>query len=76
MKRLEKDKETVEEMWRMSMETLSASKKRKSDPDKSAEEKRCKKRKGGSDTVQKSIVRWSLRLKEKNLRLRKMSSRL
>ena len=76
VKRLEKDKETVEEMWRMSMETLSASKKRKSDPDKSAEEKRCKKRKGGSDTVQKSIVRWSLRLKEKNLRLRKVSSRL
>ena len=25
----------------------------------------CKKRRGGSDTVQKSIVRWSLRLKEK-----------
>ncbi|CAH3118513.1 unnamed protein product [Porites lobata] len=39
-KKLEKDKETAEEMRRMSMETLGASKKRKSDPDESAEEKR------------------------------------
>ena len=34
------------------METLGASKKRKSDPDESVEEKRGKKRRGGSDTVQ------------------------
>ena len=66
-KKLEKDKETAEEMRRMSMETLGASKKRKSDPDESAEEKPCKKRRGGSDTVQF--------LKEKSLRLRKVSSR-
>jgi len=52
VKKLEKDKETAEEMLRMSMGTLCASKKRKSDPDESAEEKRCKKRRGGSDTVQ------------------------
>ena len=51
-KRLEKDKETEEEMRRMSVETLGASKKRKSDSDESAEEKRCKERTGGSDTVQ------------------------
>ena len=51
-KKLEKDKETAEEMQKMSMETFAASKKRKSDPDESAEEKRCKKRRGGSDTVQ------------------------
>ena len=38
-KKLEKDKETTEEMRRMSMETLGASKKRKSDPDESVEEK-------------------------------------
>ena len=51
-KQLEKDKETAEDMRRMSMETLGASEKRKSDPDESAEEKRCKKRRGGSVTVQ------------------------
>ena len=34
------------------METLVASKKRESDPDESMEEKRCKKQRGGSDTVQ------------------------
>ena len=34
------------------METLVAPKKRKSDPDESVEEKRCKKRRVGSDTVQ------------------------
>ena len=51
-KKLEKDKETAEEMRKMSMETFAASKKRKSDPDESTEEKRCKKRRGGSDTVQ------------------------
>ena len=51
-KKLEKDKETAEEMRKMSMETLAASKKRKSDSDESAGEKRCKKRRGGSDTVQ------------------------
>ena len=50
-KKLEKDKETAEEMRKMSMETLGASKKRKSDPDESVEEKRFKKRRGGSDTV-------------------------
>ena len=61
----------------MSMETLSASKKRKSDPDGSAEEKRCKKRRGGSDTVQflKEHSEMEFRLKEKSLRLRKVSSR-
>jgi len=52
VKKLEKDKETADEMRRMSMETLIASKKRKSVPNESAEEKRCKKRRGGSDTVQ------------------------
>ncbi|KAL9976892.1 hypothetical protein ACROYT_G014233 [Oculina patagonica] len=51
-KKLEKDKETAEEMRKMSMESLGASKKRKTDPDESVEEKRCKKRRGGSDTVQ------------------------
>lgn len=52
VKKLEKDKESAEKMRRMSMETLGASNKRKSDPEESAEEKRCKKRRGGSDTVQ------------------------
>ena len=52
MKKLEKDKETAEEKRRISLETLGASEKRKSDPDESAEEKRCKKLRGGSDTVQ------------------------
>ena len=51
-KKLEKDKETAEEMRKMSMEIFAASKKRKSDPDESTGEKRCKKRRGGSDTVQ------------------------
>jgi len=51
-KNLKEDKETAEEMRRMSMETLGASKKRNSDPGESAEEKWCKKRRGGSDTVQ------------------------
>lgn len=51
-KKLEKDKKTAEEMRKMSMETFGASKKRKAEPDKSPEEKRCKKRIGGSDTVQ------------------------
>ena len=36
----------------MSMETLGASKKRKSNPDESVEEKWCKKRRSGSNTVQ------------------------
>ena len=57
-KKLEKDKETAEEMRKMSMETFAASKKRKSDPDESAEEKRCKKRRGGSDTVQFLKEQW------------------
>ena len=52
VKKVEKDKETAEEMRKMSIETLGASKKRKSEQDESAEEKRCKKRRGGSDTVQ------------------------
>ena len=34
------------------METFGASKKRKADPDESPEEKLCKKRRSGSDTVQ------------------------
>ena len=51
-KKLEKDKETAEEKQKMSMETFAASKKRKSDPDESVEEKRCKKRRGSSDAVQ------------------------
>ena len=51
-KKLEKDKETAEEMWRMSMKPCGASKKRKSDPDGSGEEEWCKKRRCGSDTVQ------------------------
>ena len=62
----------------MSMETLGASKKRKSYPDESVEEKRGKKRRGGSDTVQflkEHVVRWSLSLKGKSSRLRKVSSR-
>ena len=51
-KKLEKDKETAEEMRKMSMEIFAASKKRKSDPDESTEEKGCKKRRSGSNTVQ------------------------
>ena len=68
-KKLEKDKETAEEMRRMSMKTRGASKKRKSDPDGSAEEERCKKRRGGSDTVQ-----FLKKHSEMDLRLRKVSS--
>ena len=34
------------------METFGASKKRKAEPDESPKEKHCKKRRGGSDTVQ------------------------
>ena len=76
-KKLEKDKETAEEMRRMSMETLGASKKRKSDPDESVEEKRGKKRRGGSDTVQflREHSEMEFKLKEKSLKLRKVSSR-
>ncbi|CAH3190652.1 unnamed protein product [Porites evermanni] len=63
-KKLEKNKETAEEMRRMSMETLGASKKRKSDPDESAEEKRCKKRRGGSDTMEFRFKREELEAKK------------
>ena len=52
VKKLEKDKETAEGMRRMWMETLGASKNRKSDPVEAAEEKRCKRRRGDRDTVQ------------------------
>ena len=72
-KKLEKDKETAEEMLRMSMETLGASKKRKSDPDGSADKKRCKKRRGGSDTVQflKEHSEMEFRLKREELEAKK-----
>ena len=72
-KKLEKDKETAEEMRRMSMETLGASKKRKSDPDESGDEKRCKKRRGGSDTVQflKEHSEMEFKLKREELEAKK-----
>ncbi|CAH3178511.1 unnamed protein product [Porites lobata] len=77
-KKLEKDKETAEEMRRMSMETLGASKKRKSDPDESAEEKRCKKRRGGSDTVQflKEHSEMEFRFKREELEAKKSEQSL
>ena len=58
------------------METLGASKKRKSDLDESVEEKRCKKRRGGSDTVQflKEHSEMEFKFKERSLKLRKVSS--
>ena len=76
-KKLEKDKETAE-MWRMSMETLGASKKRKSDPDGSADEKRCKKRRGGSDTVQflKEHSEMEFRFKREELEAKKSEQSL
>lgn len=51
-KKLEKDKETAEEMRKISMETFGTSKKRKAESDELPEEKRCKKRTVGCDTVQ------------------------
>ena len=77
-KKLEKDKETAEEMRRMSMETLGASKKRKSDPYESAEEKRCKKRRGGSDTVQflKEHSELEFRFKREELEAKKSEQSL
>ena len=77
-KKLEKDKETAEEMRRMSMETLGASKKRKSDPYESAEEKRCKKRRGGSDTVQflKEHSELEFRFKREELEVKKSEQSL
>lgn len=50
-KKSEKDKETAEEMRRISMESLGSTKKRKSDADDS-EVKKGKKRRSGNDTVQ------------------------
>ena len=47
-KKIEKDKETAEEMRKMSTETSGASKKRKLDPNESPE----KRRRDGSDIVQ------------------------
>ena len=77
-KKLEKDKETAEEMWRMSMKTRGASKKRKSDPDGSAEEERCKKRRGGSDTVQflKKHSEMDFRFKREELEAKKSEQSL
>ena len=77
-KKLEKDKETAEEMWRMSLKTRGASKKRKSDPDGSAEEERCKKRRGGSDTVQflKKHSEMDLRFKGEELEAKKSEQSL
>ena len=77
-KKLEKDKETAEEMRRMSMKTRGASKKRKSDPDGSAEEERCKKRRGGSDTVQflKKHSEMDLRFKREELEAKKSEQSL
>ena len=62
----------------MSMETLGASKKRKSDPYESAEEKRCKKRRGGSDTVQflKEHSELEFRFKREELEAKKSEQSL
>ena len=60
------------------METLGASKKRKSDPGGSAVEKRCKKRRGGSDTVQflKEHSEMEFRFKREELEAKKSEQSL
>ena len=61
----------------MAMETLGASKKRKSDPDESAERKRGKKRRGGSDTVQflKEHSEMEFQFRGEELEVKEVSSR-
>jgi len=77
-KKLKEEKETAKEMRRMSMETLGDSKRRNSDPSESAEEKRCKKRRGGSDTVQflKEHSEMELNFKREELEAKKSEQSL